>query len=508
MLATVASAQVPDRVAATVTQIAGADAYLDVGRDDGLATGDTVRVWRGARLLGPMRVVSAASASSLVAHIAEPFALTRGETVELELPARAPPEPVAPAPTPVAERPSILDTPAERPAPTRSPVRVSGRVQLGADALASTTTFGDRETTRQFTTPFVSVRADVTGLPGGWRGRVNGRGLARMQDGSIVDGGTETRVYALDLEGRIAGAHVRLGRFVPRRERFTGAWDGADVHVGTDSLGAGVVAGWRASRVAGLPDGERPGGLAYAFTARRLGTARLRASASGGAIIDGDALPFAGAALSADGGARDGVRLRASADLLADARPGGAWDWARASARASAVVSRRLTLRGYARRYRPSVVDGALLIARFQPSRAVGGGASVAFGPAVVRGDVSLRASSGGDWSRALSGGFRLSRLGSIPVGVDASATAWARDGGRAWFASGGLSCAPGPVRLTLGYRLSQFPAADRTLTTHGVDASAYAPLTPRIALSVRGGLSDGDGLGSARLYSALWVRL
>lgn len=509
-LALPASVAAQDRLEATVTQIAGAEAYLDVGRDDGLATGDTLRTWREGVFLGRLRVVQAASASALVGFVAETFTLTRGERIEVEVPVRAAPPVVAEEPrTPVVpERTSILDAPEADRVGSATPIRLTGRLQVGADALQSTTAFGGVETARQFATPFAALRADVTGLPGGWRARINGRGQVRTLDGAMVEDGAEARIYALDVEGDVGGATVRLGRFVPRRERFTGAWDGADLSIGSESLGAGVVAGWRPSRAAGLPDGDRAGTLAYAFASRRTGDLRLDASASGGAVFEGEALPFAGATASASGRAGD-LRLRASVEVLADARPGDTWDFARLGARLSASPSRALTLRGYARQYRPSVVDGATLVARFAPSQAVGTGATLSVRTVTLRGDLALRGTRGaGDWSTSTTGGASLRRLLGSPLDLDASATLWSRDGRDAVYGSLGLGANVGAARATVGYRLSQTPAGSETLTTHGLDASLHAPLTSRLALSLRGGISDGDGLGRTWLYTALWYRL
>ena len=89
----------------------------------------------------------------------------------------------------------------------------------------------------------------------------------------------------------------------------------------------------------------------------------------------------------------------------------------------------------------------------------------------------------------------------------DGSATVWTRDGRDALYASGGLAARLGGARATLGYRLSQTPAASEALTSHGLYATLHAPLTDRAALSLRGGLSDGDGLARTWGYSALWYR-
>lgn len=508
-MASGARSQTPDRLAATVTQIAGTDAYLDVGREDGLATGDTLRAFRDGAFLGRFRVVSAASASTVVTFVAETFAVTRGETLEVELPVReAEPTTDPEPPPPVAERPSILDTPASGArGPARTPIRVTGRLQVGADALQSTTVFGPTETSRQFTTPFAALRADVSGLPGGWRARVHGRGSTLMASGD-TRGGSDVWLYALSLDGSVGGAGVEVGRFVPRRERFTGAWDGADIRLGSDGLGGGLVAGWRPTLAAGVPDFDRPGTVVYAHARQRRGAVRTHAQASGGIVWGGDGTPFAGAMAGVSGTAR-GTRFRLSAEALGDARVGEPWEVARLALRGSLSPSRALTVRSYARQYRPSVIDDASLLFRFASSRAIGSGATVAVGPATLRGDLALRASGAGDdWSQAVTGGASVRRLGSLPVGLDASATVWQRDGRDAVYASAGLTGRHGGARGTLAYRLSTSPAGDATLTTHGLSASAHLPLSRRLALSLRASTASGDGLAQTRLYSALWVRL
>ena len=507
-----AVAQSSERLSATVTQIAGADAYLGAGRDDGLAAGDTLRVWREGVPLGRMVVVGVASASAVVTPLDAAFPLTRGDRLELEAERSAdPPAVVAEVPVAAAEpvRTSILEAPAPTAARTAPAVRLGGRLQLGADALTSTTTFQDVATDRRFSTPFASLRATLDG--GGWRAEVDARASARLADGAALAGASDVRVYQAALRTTLGGAEVRAGRFVPERERFSGAWDGADVRLGDARRGLGVVGGLRPDGIAGAPGGGRPGGFAYAYL-DRPGAVRLTTSASAGAILDdtpdvGGVRPFIGAAgrLRATPGGR---AVTLAVDALGDVRPDAGAGLARFSARATLQPARAVTLRATARSYRASALDG--LPAGFDAfrSRSVGAGATLTHGGVALRGDVSRRASGDGPASTALAAGVSAARLPGVPLGADASATVWRRDGQTVRYLAATLSAPVRSARLGVGWRRSESPAGDATLVSQGVGASAYVPLTERLALRLRADLDGGGGLSRSRLYSALWVRL
>jgi hypothetical protein len=100
------------RVNVQIEAVAGENAYLSIGTEGGVAAGDTLAAFRGDRLAGRLRVVSATATRSVVTFVGEPFAITRGERFEVAL---AAPHLVAaePAPdtagVPLPERRSIFE---------------------------------------------------------------------------------------------------------------------------------------------------------------------------------------------------------------------------------------------------------------------------------------------------------------------------------------------------------------------------------------------------------------
>ena len=503
-LAVPALAQPAGGLRATVTQIAGDDAYLDIGRDAGLADGDTLRVRRDGVALGRLVVVAAASATAVVTYADVSFPLTRGDRLEIDVVRRAPEPPPDTVPALPAEpgRTSILDAPPER-ARAASPLRLSGRVQIGADALSSTTTFQETSTERTFSTPFASVRAALDGSR--WRAELDVDARTRLGDGAALAGATDVRIYQAAVRTTVRGATLRAGRFVPERERFSGAWDGLDVRLGGTRRGLGVVGGVRPERIAGAPT-ARPGGFAYAYL-DRPGDVRLSSSASIGALVDGGVLPFAGAAVRATatpGGRPVSLAVDALADRPADGEPG----LARLGARASVRPVGPLTLRAGARSYRPSALDGLPDGFVGTTSRNLSVGATARRGALSVRADVSRRTSDALDPTRVLSGGVAVTRVPRLPLGLDAAATLWRRDDRTLRYLSAGASGTVRGARWTLGWHRSESPAGDVLLVSQGVRGGAYVPLTERLALRLRASLDGGGGLQRSRLYSALWVRL
>ncbi|HEX8384713.1 MAG TPA: hypothetical protein VF576_00935, partial [Rubricoccaceae bacterium] len=244
------------RLDVQVVQIAGADAYLDRGTEAGLVPGDTVEAERAGVVVGALRVTSATATRAVATTVGAPFALTRGDRLVLLLARAAAPPPVAE--TPVVPGPpartSILTRPGDRPVAGTSGarLRVTGRVQTGLSGFQSTTTPADGTAPvgRTDALPFASLRADVTGLPGGARLRLNGR-AARTGGASGVD----LSVYEAALEGGRGAVRVQAGRFASQTERASGFWDGLDVRVGSDRAGAGALGGLQPDRTTGLPGG-------------------------------------------------------------------------------------------------------------------------------------------------------------------------------------------------------------------------------------------------------------
>jgi hypothetical protein len=535
LLAAAASAQ-EVRIPAQVTYIAGQNAYLDAGTDDGLAANDTLTALREERVLGRLHVVSATADRAVVGFAGAPFALTLGDRLVLvkAAPAPSPAPPAAPEEPPPAqpERPSILEQPPPPAASAASApaLEVSGRLQLGVDGLSSSTRAGDTGPafTRTFAQPFAALRATVEHLPGGLRLDAHLRTAYRYATPTPYDRPADVRVYQLSAEKAFRGFEVRAGRFNNRYDRFSGYWDGLLLHVGNDERGVGVAAGFQPDYADEAPSGDLPKYTAFAHHAFHIPTGgdgedrddgvRVDVTALGGQVLPrGDSMQartFAGAQQTAY--AR-GFSL--SSEFLVDQDPEtGDWVLSRLGGRASATVVPGFRLNAFALSRRSYLLldDLQLLLDR---STRVGGGASVtvAGGPlpgATFRADVSNATTVGVPGTRSFSGGFSIPRLPGAGVGLSADATVWTQDDPedgprRGIYGGAGIDRSFGSLYARAGYRYQQSPyLPGQALVSHGLDALLQVPLTPRVAFTLQASALFGDQLSSTRLYTALWYRL
>jgi len=509
-LAAAAPVAAQTRVPAQVTGVAGAEVFLDRGRAHGLADGDTLAVERDGAAVGRLVVVAADETRAVAVPVGAPFALTRGETVALVVARATAPEPPAtpaePPPTPAPPAVPGLLTPAT-PAPRRArrAPRLTGRLQTGASAFWSETTPEDGEPVgRTFASPFASLRADVTGLPGGARLRLDGR--AALPSGDPLD----LRLYTASLATDVRpGVRAEVGRFGVLHDRATGFWDGATLAVGSDAAGVGVAAGLQPSRTSGGPAPDQPKAAAYAYASRRSGDVRADVSASAGHLFAGDGASFGGAA-AAVAWQRGTTAARLGADLLAD-EGGAGWGVARASLRASGRAG-RLSGQAAVSRYRPSALTSALLpgsvafapVARTSATAGVG----LRVGLADLRADAGLHRRDGASDGGHVGGGVRLARLPGTRLGASVDATRRVRDGRAALYASALLTATTAGASVTGGYRLTQTALSTGTLTQHGVEASASVPIGRRTGLALSAHAARGGGLTRAGLYTSLWYRL
>ncbi len=507
------------RVPAQITGVAGSEAYLNRGTADGLAPGDTLTLERDGVAVGALVVLEATANRSVATFAGSPFGLTRGEQVVLML--RPPPavRPPAPPPTPPDSvppvRPPLLGPSPSPPDPAPPPApHLSGRVQTGIQALRSTTDpGGEARTQRTFAMPFVSLRADLVGLPGDARVHLDGRSTYRYSDAPGAASLADLSLYQASVELNRRIVHAEAGRFLADYERTSGYWDGAGLRVGTDGVGVGAAVGFQPDRTNGLPTGGLPKAAAYAYVSHADGPLRADASVSGGRLFSDLGASFAGA--SASGLYREGrTSLRASADVLADASRADGWGLARASLRAALHTGPVDGSVGYGR-YRPSSLTSALLPGglTFTPvvRETVSARAGVRLGRSgpEVHADVARYLRDGGADGGSVGGGLRFSRLpGPIPLGLSLDASTSDRAGFRSLYASARATAQVRAASLGLGYRLSQLTLPDGTRTTHGVEGSASAPLSPRLGVSVLAGLYGGDGLGRSSVYTSLWARL
>lgn len=504
------------RLDVRVEAVAGENAYLSAGSDDGLAAGDTVQVLRDGAPLGPLRVVSVTRARAAVAFLAEAFPLTRGErlTVVLQTPEPVARMPEAPAP-PVEDRTSIFEQPAALPAPSRpaSPIRLTGRLQAGSSMLWSgTSPSAGPGVTRQFATPFVGLRATVQGLPLQTRLHVNGRLSYRHRSGNPFDDPTDLRLYQASVESQIGPVQVEAGRLYNSHDRFSGHLDGVRLHVGRRDSGVGVTVGTQPEPAAAGFSADLPKYTAYAHHEAVIQTLRVEVSAVAGQVLPRAAgltnRTFFGVSQRASS-----RRVTVSADLLVDQDPAdGAWTFSRLHARATWRVLPQLRLHGQALRRRPYLLFGSLQALREASSR-FGGGASYTLGGSLLRGtvlraDLSSATAFGSDPSLTYSGGIFVPRLPRWGLGLNATASVWTRDGREAIYASAGVTRSFGRASASLGYRFQQTPLLTESIVTHGIEGTLQLPVLPGVSLTVQGSAQLGETIRTARLYTGLWWRL
>ena len=391
-----------------MTQLAGADLYLDAGTNVGLANGDTLIVRRAAAVapVGTVLVVAATETRAVVSFAGAPFAVTRGDALVLTVQhGGAAAAPAAPA-TPVA---------APQPRPQGfgpSGPQLSGSAAIEVMGNHSTTIgFGanPERVGRDYAIPALRVQAIVSNLPGGGRLVTNLQGSRQMGTASLFDRSTVLRVYDAHYEQDAGLAHFDVGRFFSQYEPFSGIWDGALLRVGgSQGLGVGVEGGFQ-PRLGDEGFSTAVPKFAAFADFRHFGRS-LRLTSDISAHIwrptDGTAdRTFLGWSQQLGLG---GFRFDHLIEL--DQSASGGWDLTRLDARAAVPVTSGLQLNAEYFRDRLGWLNTApdsLIVTRDRAS----GGASYQFGAGFVSADLTLLLSGTTGQGRTDSGSHSLPRL-------------------------------------------------------------------------------------------------
>ncbi len=242
-----------------VTYVAGSSVYIDAGRDQGVAVGDTVSVVRGGAVVAVLRVsyvsTSKASCDTLrVTSMPEP-----GDSVRYTARAAAPDStgasPAAGAPGSGATAPSWSGpggTPgtapsdssaASRSTPPRAPARTTGSRAFRGRAGVGWIHISGGSGAPGYSQPSVSLRLDGSaagGAPLDFSADVRSH---RTYQGGTADG--ETRVYRLEASVRDGSAHRRftVGRQPLPIASSAGLFDGALAQVDGTRVSAGLYSG-------------------------------------------------------------------------------------------------------------------------------------------------------------------------------------------------------------------------------------------------------------------------
>lgn len=509
------------RLSVRVEHVAGGNAYLGAGTDDGLAAGDTLDVIRGDVRIGRVHVVSAAAKRTVVAFVDAAFPITRGEWFTVVRAPRAEPDPVAehemksePA---NPARASIFAQPATPSAPPPLPAgpRFAGRLQVGTTALWSSTAPLGRAgaaTTRSFATPFLALRGRASGLPAGLLVNLNGRVSYRYRSDGSFDEPTDLRLYHASVEKHVGSVQVEAGRLYNEHDRYSGYLDGVLLHVGSQTAGVGATAGLEPDRASGLLASDLPKYTVFGHA--RLRPLPLRVDL---AAVAGQILPRAESLENRTFfGATARVHAEAaslSTDVLVDRDPdGGELAFSRFLVLGSWKPLPRLRLRARYYHRRPYILSDAFQTLR-EASERTGVGLSYSVGGrllhgTVLRADLSRSARADDGASLTYSGGLSVLRLPGTDLGLNASGSVWTRDGRASVYILAALTRSFGPAYASLGYQYQRTPLLTETLTTHGVEGTLQVPLTDGVSATVQLSGQVGETLSNARLYTGLWWRL
>lgn len=505
-------------VQARVTSIAGQNVYVDAGQQEGLATNDTLDVYRESAMMGQMYVVTAASSQSVLGFLESPFALTIGDLLVLVPKRTEEPEAVVETDSTIVDRPSIL-TPevVEGTDETAPSIAISGRLQIGVDGLLSTTTATPNtpSTDRTFATPFALFRGRVDNLPGGFSLESHFRTAYRYADPVPMSEEIDLRVYRFSLFKRFESLplDIQAGRFYNQHDRFSGYWDGLNVHVGDESRGVGVSAGFQPESNNEVPSGNLPKYTVYGHTS--MNTESLRYE---GVVLGGQILPtnqnvsnrtYVGTHHRISSGG-----VRGSIQALVDQDPANnEWTLSRLSGRITGSLSSGIHLRAYAMSRRPYILlgDRQDLLDR---STRIGGGATVSPRIGSLRGlslraDISSATSENQPTTMNYSGGLNVARIPMLDAGISLNATLWQQRERQGVYAGFGLFRSFGSTYTRVGYRYQQSPLFNQDdIVTHGLEALLQIPVSRNASFSVQASTNFSDRISSTRIYTALWHRL
>ena len=502
----------PPTITVRVRQVAGTSVYLDVGTRHGLATGDTLEVERDGAPAGKLTVTASTETRSVLSFAGAPFAVTRGQSLTLQL-LREPAEAV-PEPPPTRAAPSAATTATRSPRPAtgmpappsarearapRTPVgpRPHGRIGLEMSGNRSTTQVGDVDPTsvdRMFATPAFRFDATVPGAVAGFQLRTSMRLAYRYSSEDLIQPASSARVYAAVLEREFTAIPLRVafGRFHSPVESYSGFWDGALLRVGR-AFGVGAIVGFEPDRWNERPSVTSPKATVFMDASARGRGWRWAGDLSAHALRPTDSLPdhtFFGATQRMSLGP-----LHVGHDLQLDQENDGGWRVSRLRVNGSIDVGAGLQLRGaFARR--ETWVQGPTA-AFFAPrNERIDAGVSMRGGSAFVSLDGSRGADRSGRHSWGATGSFSLDPLpGTGWVGLWGSLARWTGPYGSTLTAAPSLSFRFQPAWLRMGYRYSRSDYLDRLNETHALEGSLDVPFSSGLRASGRLRLEWGSTL-------------
>ncbi len=486
-----------------VEQIAGSNIYLRAGTDDGIAANDTLVVLdnTGERRIGALIVSGVTASRSVVAFLADPFPITRGTMLRLligpipEIQAEEPEPRVAPAGT---------DAPSLKEGPT-----VSGRISIQLNTLGSTTNWVSNEDVsfnRRFTTPALLLRLNVRDLPGGFEFNSNVRGAYRHSPDDIVQPAHSMRVYQASVRKLFndVPVQVQFGRFYNRYENYSGYWDGMLLRYGTESFGAGFVAGFEPRRINEGVSTDVPKYTAFVDVSHHGERFGYYADVSFHRQLPRDDMPSqtsVGWSQQLTSG-----RTRVGTDMQVHRDPENeTWALTRLHANGSVAVSRKVSVLGRFAFDKPNYLFQAFETFSYEREQAEVG----------IRywdraGSVSARVTANrvnqGDLSYSLTSSFNIVKTQFLELGFLGAGTVWMFEDQRVFNLAAGVNRVFGRVQSRGSYRFYRTVGLNTTLQSHTLDAALVFPLGNRIYSMLTGRLQNGNNQSSNSMFVSLWT--
>lgn len=487
-----------------VEQIAGASIYLRAGTDDGISVDDTLLVVddSGERTIGALIVIGATAGRSVVSFLDDPFPLTRGTMLSIRMGAGAA---IA---EPARETPSAEPGP-QVPAASQSYPQVSGRLSFQLNALESTTRWQSNEEVsvgRQFATPSMGLRLNVSDLPGGVEFTSNVRGSYRYSSDDLVQPVHSARVYQMGVEKSFKAVPVQfqIGRFYNRYESFSGYWDGVLLHYGDEGLGFGFAAGFDPDRGNEGLSSDMPKYTAFVdFNHVGDGVAYYSD------LSFHQLLPRENLADQTSLGWSQRLTLRRTrlgTDIQVHRDPEtNSWSMTRLHTNGSVPITSRVSLLARYAFDRPEYrfySPGMFSYERQQASVGLrywdrGGNASL---------HVTTNKFNEGDLSYSVSSSFGITRTPLMELGFHGAGSIWLMESTRVVDLSAGVDRAFGRVQSRASYRFYQTVGANSTLLSHMVDAGFVFPLGQRVYSTLNGRLQRGRNQTASSIFVSLWT--
>ncbi len=512
-----------------VTYVAGQNVYLDVGRDQGVMPGDTLRLYREGALVGEMTVVSSIADRSVTTFAGEPFPVTRGGTFQLRATVLPPEESAVPDPENPVEpqpEPEVLVEQQPEPdgaAPSRERARVrrragpkvSGRVMLSLNALQSQTSWAgvaSGSVKRTFLTPSMNLQLNVRDLPSGMRFRTRLRTDYRYTTSRSIEPTLSVRAYEVLVEKDFDQFAVQAGRFSNRYASYGGYWDGLLVHYGNRRSGVGTALGFMPDRSNEGFTSEMPryGGFAHFEVGDRSGL-RYGANLSFNEIRPtNDLLNHRFAGLSHDLRWQT-LALRNDVQLDRDPETGD-WVASRLQVRASYELARGLRLHGRYAIRRPYSIYRVQRVISYRRDQA-NAGVSVYTRGITVGGNVAFNFFEDEfqgriDDGRTLSGYAQVPQVGLGGLSFMTTASYWQAgedDEGSSFFFTTGVSRYLGQARVRVQYQFYRTVTLADPFVTHSGTLYAVVPLGRGFYTSSNVRLQRSTALRSVALYTSLW---